>query len=305
MSQNSSVSFVKKIKELGFTVPKLEITTIGGLNFVSAFNVRPTAVMANDATAGVDYDSNIAVMKALVEHFERQVFSDGVDHGLEVCKRKHSDGVAAFPKMISNAKDRARNNAYCEALERFVWSNWWDNLSIKHKIEKFEESKFWKNIKLRISVEAFKEFLPLDNIHLIIPSQSDDGHIVIILFAAVSGQGFISGGASGKKGTETEIVVRALAELIRHGIALRRFLDSSIIPKSFYEKRLVYFGLGFGNELVLSRLNRKSELCLQIPELEFDEQIPSNSFSELIVTHRCLFQNQPPFVDGDLERLCL
>lgn len=305
MSQNSSVSFIKRIRELGLTVPRLEITTIGGLNFVSAFDERPTAVMANDATAGVDYDPNIAVIKALVEYFERRVFADGVDLRLNVCERRHSDGVAAFPQIEADAGDRARGNAYCEALERFVWSHWWDNSDNGHKLENFEDSRFWKNIKIRMSVEAFREFLSFDNIQIITPNQSDHNHIVIILFAAISGKGFISGGAAGKTGSETEIIVRALAELIRHGVALKRFLDFDLKPQSFYEKRLVHFGLGYGKDLVLTKLNRNSELSVQIPDLAFDERIPSDKFSELILTHRCLFQNQPPFVDGEMERLCL
>jgi hypothetical protein len=305
MNQDLAVSFVRQIKEQGLVVPKLEISSLGGLSFVSAYNEKPQTIMANDASAGVDYNPDLAITKALVEYFERQVFAEGIQAKNPICARDHSDGVAAYPVSEANAKLQARENAYCEALERFVWAKWWDDTSIGHTAGSIEESRFWDNIKLRMTIEASRELLPIENITLIEPFFENRKYSVIIIFASIKGRGYISGGAASPAENRNQIVIRALAELIRHGIALVRFIETKRQPETFYEKRLLYFGMGQGNQLVDSRLKRTTKTVLKLPDLEFDDEIRSERIKNLIVAHRCLFIGQPPFVDGDLERLCL
>ena len=82
-------------------------------------------------------------------------------------------------------------------------------------------------------------------------------------------------------------------------------MDTKKTPATFYEQRLLYFGLGDGNKLVQERLSVQSAELLQLPALKIDSQIQAENIDNLIVTHRCLFESQPPFVDGALERLCL
>lgn len=305
MSQNQAISFVKQVKELGFQVPKLEISNLGGLNFVSAFTQKSDYVMDNEATAGVDYNPDVAITKALVEYFERQVFSDGISQDLPICSRRHSDGVAAYPTSVSGAKAKARQNAFSEALERFVWASWWDQNSIAHQLTKLEESNHLKNVKIRMTIEAFYELLDLENIFLVEPAFNNSEYSVLILLAKIKGLGYISGGAAGIIADKSETLIRALAELIRHGIGLLRFIETKQEPKSFYEKRLLYFGFGKGNKLVEERINCKGTEILALPNLEVDDEIKNEKIEKLIVTHRCLFAGQPPFVSGDLERLCL
>ena len=197
MSQDSAVSFVKEIKNFGFEIPKLQIFSIGGLSFVSAFEVEPKTIMANEATAGVDYNPDIAITKALVEHFERKVFSAGVDRGEPICKRRHSDGFAAYPQSANGAKISARENAYYEALERFVWAKWWDDDKMGFSSEFIENTNFWRNLRLKTTIEEFNEVLPVDSVRVIEPYFESSGQSVLILFAKVNGYGFISGGAAG------------------------------------------------------------------------------------------------------------
>ena len=107
MNRNPAISFVKHIKENGFNVPKLQISALGELNFATAYDHEPTTIMANDVAAGVDYDPEIAVTKALVEYFERKVFVEGVIAKNPICARTHSDGIAAFPASHSAVSRRA------------------------------------------------------------------------------------------------------------------------------------------------------------------------------------------------------
>lgn len=305
MNQDLALSFIKEIKGQGLVVPQIEISKLGGLSFASVFTERPTEVMANSASAGVDYNSDLAITKALVEHFERQVFSEGIAIGNPVCFRRHSDGVAAYPRSKINADTQARENAYCEALERYVWARWWDDHSVGHTRTFFENSEFFCNEKFRITIEDLNKIISLDSISVIEPFFEESQNDVLILFAAVKNFGYISGGAAGPTDNRDEIFLRGLAELIRHGIALSRFIETKQSPKTFYEKRLLLFGLGHGNESVNERLQNISNNNLKLPSLEFDNVIESKKYSGLITTHRCLFKDQPPFVDGDLERLCL
>ncbi len=307
MEQNAAISFVKEIQSLGLTVPRLEISTLAGLNFVSAFDERPTSVMSNDSTAGVDFDPSVAVTKALVEYFERKVFAEGVANGDPKCVRRHSDGVASFPRSDAKAHQFARQNALCEAIERFVWAKWWDNPRIAFTQNPVESFDFARERELAVTLRQLRGHLNLESIDILEPSFSMGSEFkVFILLARVAGQGFLTGGAAGHRGAPREIFVRGLSELIRHGQALRRFQEQKLDPTTFYERRLLYFGLGSGNELVRQRLSRgHSTETIVLPRLEVDGVIVNSKFEFLIATHRCLFEDQPPFVDGELERLCL
>ncbi len=305
MSKDFAVSFVKEIKELGLEVPKLEISRLGALTFVSAFSNRPTEIMANSASAGVDFGPDTAITKALVEHYERSAFAEGIKNNDSACERLHSDGVASFPNILLNAKQKARQNAYFEAFERYVWARWWDDSNVGHSIISLEESKFWKNMKIRMTVEAFKDLVPLETLFVIEPHTDNSENCVLILMGKIKGKGYVSGGAAGAVTNKNEIITRGLSELIRHGLAVDRFTKKNKKPETFYEKRLLYFGSGQGNSLVESRMGHNSDSKIEIPELEIDQEIKSENFGSLIYTHRCLFKDQPPFVDGELERLCL
>jgi hypothetical protein len=80
--------------------------------------------------------------------------------------------------------------------------------------------------------------------------------------------------------------------------------QNKIPPQSFYEKRLAFFGLGHGDQLVAKRLANPGTESVILPHLAIDETV-EHSMSQDYFVHRCLFENQPPFVGGELERLCL
>lgn len=297
--------FIKKIKQEGLELPMLQISRLGNLTFVSARTENPTTIMANDVTAGVDFDPNKATLKALVEYFERACFSYGVDQGNPVCERRHSDGVAAFPTVDINASTIARKNAINEAFERFVWSHWWDNRNIAHNSVLIEKSQFWGSEKLKKTVKAFQKIIPLKSLSVITPFHSLKDHNVLILIAELRDGGFISGGAAGETKQNSSTIVRALAELIRHGLGVQKFKQTELNTSTFYEERLMYFGSGKGDNLVFDRLNSNGKEIVQLPSLKIDSEIEAPIFKNIVYAHRCLFVDQPPFVDGRLERLCL
>lgn len=297
--------FIKKIRQEGHELPKLKISRLGELTFVSAYTEEPASVMANNVTAGVDFDPNKATLKAVVEFLERACFAYGVDHGNPICERRHSDGVAAFPIIDTNGSTRARENAFSEALERFVWATWWDNSSIAHKFIPIEKSQYWGSVKFKAAVKAFQKLVPLKSLVVITPLHSQKDHNVLILLAELLDGGFISGGASGESKQNGSTIVRALAELIRHGLGVQKFRNTGASPSTFYEERLMYFGSGKGDTLVHERLNSNGKEIIQIPSLSNDSNIDAPPFKNIVYVHRCLFADQPPFVDGRLERLCL
>lgn len=305
MSQSYAAELIKEFRHQGIPVPKLEISSVGGLAFVAAYDEEPTTVMVNEAAAGMDFSPDVAACKALVEYLERKVFLEGVGQNNPICARAHSDGMAAYPRRISGSHLRARENAYSEALERFVWATWWDNTSVGHSAKEFSQTEFSTNVKITEAYQALRQIIAVDSLIVIEPQCSERRHDTIILFAKIPGRGYISGGAAGPKSERSATFTRALAELIRHGIALSRFLKVGVEAKTFYESRLVYFGMGHGNAIVENRLKKDDGYSIVLPDLEIDQELKSQKYDDIIVAYRCLFENQPPFVDGALERLCL
>jgi hypothetical protein len=306
MQSESVLAFLKKCRSVGAEVPSVEISKLGPLTFVTSFAERPSDIMANSATCGVSSDSETAAMKALVEFYERRVFEEGIRRGDLVCTRTHSDGVASYPvtEGLDYSKE-ARDRAYAEAWERFVWATWWDHGDYAHNCYSFESSNYSSLKNVRQIMDELEKILPIESLQVVEPLTENTDLQVVILFLKISGLGYVSGGAAGVVGESSDIFIAALSELIRHGIAVKRFLTTKSLPMSFYEKRLMFFGSGEGNKLVEDRLHKIGKKAIHIPKLEHDCEIETTSLKNLIYTHRCLFEGQPPFVDGKLERLCL
>lgn len=305
MAQNLAVSLVKEFQASGINVPKLQLSNIGDLCFAAAYDDTPKTIVVNESSAGMDFNPDVAISKALVEYLERKAFFDGISEKNPICDRLHSDGIAAYPRSNPQAGKLARQNAYSEALERYVWASWWDNENIGHDTMNLNQSSFGSDVKIANTMMKFNEILPLELTTVVEPFFDDSEHYMIILFSKIKGYGYISGGAAGIKNNRRETLIRAMSELIRHGIAIARFLETKVEPANFYERRLVFFGLGHGNAIVEHRLKLKYTNILLLPELVIDAEIKSKITDNIITTHRCLFKDQPPFVDGKLERLCL
>lgn len=198
-----------------------------------------------------------------------------------------------------------RQNALNEATERYVWSSWWD-LKTHAKIEKMT----FDQIADSVNPQAFdlladlKSRCDFEYIYQVNPIHNAKNKSLIIFLIPLKNGGFISGGACDNDLNSS--ISRGIAELYRHGLAWERAKKESLIPQTFYEQRLLFFASGCGDKLVYETLAKSStsETHIELPSLRLDSLV-SHKFSDLYLCYRCLYHNQPPFGDGDLERLCL
>lgn len=289
---------VLKAKEI---LPKhIQKTKFRSVFFYNIFDSPIGNFIFYNVATGVDTDESLACLKGLVEHFERLAFSEAVDLGLQFPESISSDGYAGFPTIQEGFEDKARKNALAEAIERYVWAHWWD-CNTQAEIKKLNLEQVpapSKDLIDLINEEAGIEVLY--QIQPFVENYSE--YKTIILFAALKGGGFISGGACGTDIIQTQF--RATTELVRHHLAFSNFKSEGLMPSTFYEKRLIYFAEGTGDTLVKNKLRNRSTCKIILPELIYDQSIPYSLDSSVYV-HRCLFENQPPFVAGALERLCL
>jgi hypothetical protein len=287
--------------------PKIDLSKVGNRFWCvidddkSSDTDNSKSIISEKVFTGMSFSKETAVLKALSERAERQAFIDGAKSGLASCLTPRSDGFAALPRVLQpemNIRDFALN----EAIERFVWANWWDSTNVAHDLSEWTEVQISKE-NLSYVRETLKG-LDIESLQLVLPKVKDDlNKQVIILIGRLNGQGFISGGACGNKSELESIFFRAFDELYRHGSAFKRSKEFNIKPTSFYERRLIFFASGLGDQLVKTRLGKSgtSEICL--PELTIDQNVPTN-FLDFTV-HRCYFDNQPPFMGGAIERFCL
>lgn len=253
-------------------------------------------IISDSIYTGHSKTKEVSLLKALSERVERKAFGNGYQKGLVSCQTERSDGFAAYPKMFT--ANKAKENALAESIERFVWANWWDYSDYGHTVQTIAVTD-----KKSDYVEALFKKFDLETVYVITPHIQNSDYEVQIVFAKIKNQGFISGGACGLLSEKEQTFERALDELFRHGFSYQRVLEKNLTPTSFYEKRLCYFASGQGNDLVTARVFAQGTQSIVLPQLEIDSEVPTNFQSYSV--HRCYFQNQPVFVGGKLERLCL
>lgn len=256
-------------------------------------------IMTEDVYTGLADSQELSLLKALSERIERLSYIKGYESKLKSCLTERSDGFAAMPKQYDLS--HVRENALNEAIERYVWATWWDDLNIKHSVSELYESDdlVQRNSYLKW---IFKE-LDLEKLIVIKPSFDSLNKEVQVVLGKIKDAGYISGGACGFDQESETIFLRSVDELLRHGLAFQKMKSSDFNEKTFYEKRLFHFASGEGNIIVRERLLSQASKNVVLPKLEIDEMIPS--ISEHYNVYRCLFKNQPAFVGGKLERLCL
>ncbi|MEQ1665165.1 MAG: hypothetical protein ABL927_07310, partial [Bdellovibrionales bacterium] len=209
------------------------------------------------------------------------------------------------PTSFENATMQARENALCEAIERYAWAKWWDEEKTKYLISNLDllDRSYWgESYSL---VEKIKSILDIEQIIEINPKFTPyDDKELIILVAHIKNHGVVTGGACGDRTVRAKTLARASGELFRHILAAKKILDQKATPASFYEKRLAYLFSSNGLKQFNNRVSIQGQNPIILPELIIDEEIP-HSYSEIVSVYRCLFKDQPPFVGGLLERMCL
>lgn len=302
--QNHVDNLLRDLRSRGELPKKMDVTQVGQRYWFVGYDNKIDSIMSESSFAGFSDTPVIAMLKSLSERMERLAFGEGNIAGINACQTARSDGFAAYPRFYPDSSNKVRNSALAEAIERYVWSMWWDNDNYAHEVKNIEE--VFNDKKILQYASEVEERCGLKNIQVIIPNiENSNGFQVFIFVGFFKNGGVISGGACGVKGfNDVETSLRALDELLRHGLAIKKIEKLSLKPDTFYEKRLVFFGSGLGNELVLKRLHSKGQKVIVLPDLLYDLEIPHRN-SDLFVVHRCLFKDQPPFMGGAVERLCI
>jgi len=275
--------------------------------FASVFNSIGSDVITESVATGSSVSPSLAIVKGLVELVERKAFSDGRSKGHPACQTLRSDGFAAFPAVLhsgSYARHKARENAYLEACERFVWSTWWDNPRIGHYITSFDAHE---GAKIHPLIENIQTHSPITAIHVIEPLVCTEVKFSVrILLVELQGGGYITGGAAARSDKKSSIILleRAASELFRHALALKRLNEYKKAPETFYQERLAYFGFGDGYDDVRARLAAGGTQPITLPGLTIDAAL-EHDLSDVVAVHRCLFDGQPPFIGGRVQRLCI
>lgn len=297
--------FTLKLKERDALPKRIEVSEVGATILANSFDKESSETISEFIYTGMDSDPSVAVLKSLVERAERYAFSDGYRQGLKSCLTERSDGFAAYPRGISDRPEEiARKNAFEEAVERYVWASWWDRPDVGHTISIFDRngaSALSKNL-----LEQMDRYVEAEQIKMVEPKiDPTHGLSVKLYFLFLHPFGVVSGGACGPTATASKTEYRALCELYRHAVAVSRMLATNGAPNTFYEKRLAFFGTSeAGQKILEDRLRQNGSNTIFLPRLSIDESVP-HQMNDLIAVHRCYFENQPPFVGGKLERLCL
>ncbi|MBN8541220.1 MAG: hypothetical protein J0L82_12585 [Deltaproteobacteria bacterium] len=303
MMQSAVTEFIQALRKQVDVPKNIQLASLACGSLASIFDEQSSKIISETVYSGIDRDPERSVLKGLVEFVERRAFAEGRSLGLPICQTPRSDGFAAYPKKFHQSSATfARQNALAEAVERFVWSNWWDDTSFIHEFREVDL------LALAAGEDALLDVvraLRISSVAEIRPQLQDSHHQVILYFASIENGGVISGGACGVE-TETESTrYRALGELLRHALALRKMNIERIEPVSFYERRLAYFGnTKMGSDAARTRVAAQGTRKVRLPHLLFDAQVP-HTLAELVTVHRCYFVGQPEFVGGKLERLCL
>lgn len=285
-----------------------EYAQIGAVYWVNLVQRKTTELITDQIYSGFDTNFSVATSKAISEKTEREAFQYGFDNGDKSCQSERSDGFAVMPRSQANAQVIACENALNEAIERYVWATWWDNKEVYFKHETFKLSD--------LSIDAFGPALDLlnelskkidiVNLHLITPQIANAADRELLIYVAELKNGVITGGACGNPNDRQKTNLRAISELFRHGLVLVQNpgVTSAGDAATFYEKRLFYFASTEGHKKFYDRINQLGTVAVTLPKLAIDTEI-SHPKDKNFVAYRCLFENQPPFVGGGLDRMCL
>lgn len=295
------MDFISQLEARGLCPRNIEVSEWDSWTLASAFDDKCSHFISESVSMGIDKDPEIAILKALTEFCERRIAKNCNDFQARITER--SDGFAAFPVLGVNdeeSKFKASENAFNEAIERYLWAKWWDDDRVQYSVEELNLDDV-SDFHLPLLREQFK----LLNIkQIIIPNSTLPDRSLTILLAEKSNGGFVTGGAAGGCGDRKQIIVRAFGELLRHLLVLEKMESKSHFPRSFYENRLYGFGSGAWSGIVRTRLRKIGKRVIDLPPLSIHKSI-NHSFQDIVSVHRCLFRNAAPFIGGSLERLCI
>lgn len=282
-------------------VPKKIVTSEWhSWHIVSSFDLESSNFISESVSMGISQNPDIAIRKSITEFCERSFIKSSNDPIAHLTER--SDGFAAYPNLDVHAQSRAAENALNEAAERYLWSMWWDFPEFKFKMSNYENDSF--NSQSHFLISEFN----LDKVEVVEIIDKDSKFLLKILVATNQQGGTLTGGACEKlpltDSANINLNERAFGELLRHLLAYEKIKKTKSINLSFYEQRLFGFASGQWKNRVSDRFKNTGKNQIKLPSLIANSQI-KHEHSDLIYLHRCLFVDQPTFIGGHVDRLCI
>jgi hypothetical protein len=293
-----SETFLKELERCQLVPANIEFAEWQNWYLVSSYDHINSGYISESVSMGIDKDPEVALLKSLTEYCERRLSKESSDPIVRLTAR--SDGFAAFPCFIGGlgfSKRKARENAFNEACERYLWARWWDTSRTEFLVSNEFDSAQSQDIR------ALTTEFQLKSVREIRVSESTRSVELSILLAETVSGGFVTGGAASAADDRISRFSRAYGELLRHLVVLRKMGPEPVL-QSFYEKRLFGFGSGKWSHLVDERLQQVGRDAISLPELVADDLV-NHRATGIVSVHRCLFINQPDFVGGKIERLCI
>ena len=305
MNLSQLVNTIQSLKEQFKTIKSIEYSKVSDFYWFNIVEVKDDSLITDRTYTGFDEKLDVAFSKAVSEFVERKSFNMGYSQNLKSCLTERSDGFAAYPLIqndIAKAKKISRENALAEAIERYAWASWWDNNFYEHEHEEYTLSDFAKKYSVQSKIlNEIDQEKKIQKIHIVEPLLENYQDLTLKIIVVEFSDGIVTGGACGLNEDDASIITRAISELLRHALVL---IQNKKRPDqlSLYEDRLLYFATPDGTKSFYKRINQKGIQKIKLPNLAIDELIPS---VQSHVVHRCLFENQPPFIGGAVERMCL
>lgn len=280
------------LRTLGSLPPHILISKNGKLITALFYEKKAEQTLFANVEAGAGTASNLSLasLKGLSEYAERRAFYESNPY----LKAPNSTGFSAFPLFlhsVNTVKKYARQHAFYEALERWVWQRWWHNSEIGTDIIKLADL----NSQHRKVIDNLLQSLPdqanqINELQFLIP-KTEKMHCLVIAVAHLNPYGYIAGGAAASYEDTDSAMTHAVVEMLRHLQAFNRGQELKLVPNNMYEKKIYFFASGQGDALVENRIQNSGNQILVPPQLTFDAEIP-HALQRYFYVHRCIFEGQ-------------
>ena len=293
--------FVDEVRRRQLAPKHIEVSQWNSWYLVSAFDRKSSEYISESVSMGISRSGDLAFRKAFTEFNERRAIKESKDSNSKVTER--TDGFAAYPFLDADSKMKARHHALNEAAERFLWATWWDNPETL-----FYRNRFKFEDEMSPFIDLAKQEFRLSSLEAFEIEDCESKFCLLILIGKNNLGGYFSGGACEQLPLNSKsahsIFERAFGELLRHLLAFEKMKSCNEDLLGFYEKRLFGFGSGKFSAVVEKRLSLIGAKSVNLPRLLIDAEIDHNN-SDSLVLYRCLFQEQPVFMGGAIDRFCI
>lgn len=264
--------------------------------------LRRGSKVMDSCGSGWSTDKQESQSKAITEAVERWAlahFSEFPEKaGLDIDNT--STGFAALPASFS--KDHLRQNAYCEALERWTLDSLWNdsNIPIERVIpeERTLHSLF---DKFHGHLHCFRAIFDATDIDFF---SSNPIVFYLCLFETQEG-GVLPGSACSIDSKKAE--QRALTEAFMHALAFDRLRKQNPATiTDILEQRICFFGkdpLGYKTLEAHLKINGTITI-LQKPNMIFSLEL-QGPWNPEIAIWRVILENTKPFMDGGVHRFMI